>query len=227
MNLYLKKVIAIFLVLIILCTIHITCVALIFPLNGGVDTEITSVSTNDEVATTSLIDEVEHTEACTSETLVEVNTVIPETINDKTDKPAEVDKTNNPVPSDTTEYNGTSNIEDDLFYLAAAVCQEAGGSSEEIQMLVANVVVNRVNSPMYPDTIYDVLTQYMQYGTMWKYGISFPSWADDNVKNRCYDVAKRILDGERVCPENVVFQAEFVQGSGIYKQFDGFYFCYS
>lgn len=119
-----------------------------------------------------------------------------------------------------------SYTDDELFYLAAVVCREAGGSSEEIQLLVANVVINRVNSSLYPDTIYDVLTDYRQYGMMWKYGVSFPDWADQKVKDRCYSVAKRILDGERFCPENVLFQAEFKQGSGVFKEFDGFYFCY-
>lgn len=130
---------------------------------------------------------------------------------------------------ETTE--STENMKDytdnDLFYLAAAVCREAGGESEEIQLLVANVIINRVNSSIYPNTIYEVLTQYMQYGTMWKDGISFPDWADDNVKEQCYSVAQRILEGERYCPEDVLFQAEFPQGSGIYKQFgDDYYFCY-
>lgn len=119
-----------------------------------------------------------------------------------------------------------SYTDEDLFYLAAAVCREAGGASEEIQLLVANVVINRVCHSIYPDTIYEVLTQPNQYGTMCRDGISFPSWADDEVQKQCYSVARRILDGERVCPENVLFQAEFVQGSSIFKQFDGYYFCY-
>lgn len=115
----------------------------------------------------------------------------------------------------------------DLYYLAAAVCREAGGASEEIQLLVANVIINRVNSSLYPDTIYGVLTDYKQYGMMWKYGVSFPDWANQKVIDQCYSVAKRILDGERFCPENVLFQAEFEQGSGIFKQFgDEYYFCY-
>lgn len=117
--------------------------------------------------------------------------------------------------------------EDDLYYLATAVCCEAGGENEEIQLLVANVVINRVNSSFYPDTIYDVLTEYGQYGMMWEYGIEFPDWADEGVKNQCYSVARRVLEGERFCPENVLFQAEFEQGSGIFKQFgDEYYFCY-
>lgn len=134
-----------------------------------------------------------------------------------------------PVTEEITEpmEEVKSYSEDDLFYLAAAVCREAGGESEEIQLLVANVIMNRVSSSLYPNTIYEVLTQYKQYGTMWKYGISFPDWADQKVKDQCYSVAKRILEGERYCPKNVLFQAEFEQGSGIFKQFgDDYYFCY-
>jgi len=127
----------------------------------------------------------------------------------------------------TSENNNVSQPQsDDLYYLAAAVCREAGGSSEEIQLLVANVVINRVNSSMYPNTVYGVLTEYRQYGMMWKNGVSFPSWANQDTIDHCYDVARRVLDGERFCPDNVLFQAEFPQGSGIYKQYDGFYFCY-
>lgn len=116
--------------------------------------------------------------------------------------------------------------EEDLFYLAVAICREAGGESEEIQLLVANVIINRVNSSVYPDTIYEVLTQKRQYGTMWRDGISFPDWAAEEVQEQCYSVARRILEGERFCPENVLFQAEFEQGSGIYKEYPGYYFCY-
>ena len=48
---------------------------------------------------------------------------------------------------------------------------------------------------------------------------------NEEAVNDCYEIARRILEGERVCPENVLFQAEFIQGSGIYKEYDGYYFC--
>lgn len=116
--------------------------------------------------------------------------------------------------------------EDDVYYLAAAIYREAGGESDYVQLLVANVIINRVNSAMYPNTIYGVLTQRGQYGMMWKYGVSFPSGADEATKTRCYDIARRILGGERVCPENVLFQAEFPQGSGVFAKVGNIYFCY-
>lgn len=164
----------------------------------------------------------------------ETNTGETENVTDATEATTEnttvtQTETTEPVTEEATEPTEEvkNYTDDDLFYLAAAVCREAGGESEEIQLLVANVIINRVNSSIYPDTIYEVLTQYKQYGTMWKYGVSFPDWADDKVKEQCYSVAKRILEGERFCPENVLFQAEFKQGSGVYKQFgDDYYFCY-
>ena len=164
---------------------------------------------------------------------VEANgTNIPEitavaTTKDTNEKPLELRETTEPETELTTEAITETTepvtepviptepkknyTDDDLFYLAAAVCREAGGESEEIQLLVANVVINRVNSSIYPDTIYGVLTDYRQYGMMWKYGVSFPSWADQDTIDHCYDVARRILEGERVCPDNVLFQAEFEQ----------------
>lgn len=147
-----------------------------------------------------------------------------------TEPTTEIMETTEPEQEETTAVVVTepeqSYTDDELYYLAAVVCREAGGESDEIQLLVANVVINRVNSAIYPDSIYGVLTDYMQYGIMWKYGVSFPKWADQDTIDHCYDIARRILEGERVCPDNVLFQAEFEQGSGIYKQFDGFYFCY-
>ena len=189
---------------------------------SGVEANGTNIPETTAVATTKDTNEKPLELKETTEPETETSTTeAPTETTDVADEPTE--ETTEPVVSTEPEKTYT---DDDLFYLAAAVCREAGGESEEIQLLVANVVINRVNSSIYPDTIYGVLTDYRQYGMMWKYGVSFPKWADQKTIDHCYDVARRILDGERVCPDNVLFQAEFVQGSGIYKEFDGFYFCY-
>lgn len=192
---------------------------------SGVEANGTNIPETTAVATTKdtnekpleLKETTEPETELTTKALTETTDVADESTAETTEPVAE------PVIPTEPKKNYT---DDDLFYLAAAVCREAGGESEEIQLLVANVVINRVNSSIYPDTIYGVLTDYRQYGMMWKYGVSFPSWADQETIDHCYDVARRILEGERFCPDNVLFQAEFEQGSGIYKQFDGFYFCY-
>lgn len=192
---------------------------------SGVEANRTNISETTAVATTKDTNEKPLELKETTEPETELTT---EALTETTDVADEsTAETTEPVTALVIPTEPKKNYtDDDLFYLAAAVCREAGGESEEIQLLVANVVINRVNSSIYPDTIYGVLTDYRQYGMMWKYGVSFPSWADQDTIDHCYDVARRILEGERVCPDNVLFQAEFEQGSGIYKQFDGFYFCY-
>ena len=79
--------------------------------------------------------------------------------------------------------------EDDLYCLAAVICCEAGGESEEAQLMVGNVVLNRVLHKRYSDTIREVLEEPYQYGTMWKYGIKFPKWATEKTIKKCYAVA--------------------------------------
>ena len=44
---------------------------------------------------------------------------------------------------------------------------------------------------------------------------------------RAYEIAKRVLTEPSTIPETVVFQAEFSQGTGVYKYQDGIYFCYA
>lgn len=121
--------------------------------------------------------------------------------------------------------------EDDLYCLAAVIWQEAGSTycSDRLQLMVANVVMNRVDSNQFPDTIRGVITSKYAYGTMYWDGVSIPTATDSVTKSaidRCYANAKKILEGYRILPNNVVYQAGFVQGSGVYTTESGQYFCY-
>lgn len=171
------------------------------------------IDTNEEITDSSKESKkIDQTDADTS-----INDTRVDEVDETTIESANSSPINEPVKNYT---------EEDLYYLAAAVCIEAGGESEEIRLLVANVIINRVNSPIYPDTIYGVLTEYRQYGLMWKQGVSFPEWADQETIESCYAAARRILDGERFCPDNVLFQAEFEQGIGVFKKLGDYFFCY-
>lgn len=126
----------------------------------------------------------------------------------------------------------TNYTDDDLFCLAAVIWQEAGANycSDNMQLMVANVVMNHVKSPNYPDTVREVITRKGAYGTMYWDGVSLPNATDSVTKaaiDRCYKNAKKILDGYRILPDNVIYQAGFVQGSGIYACEGGIYFCYA
>ncbi len=121
--------------------------------------------------------------------------------------------------------------DDDLFCLAAVIWQEAGSTycSDTLQYYVGNVVMNRVESSEFPNTIRGVITSRGQYGTMYWNGVSIPTPQDPITEaaiERCYDKAKKILEGYRPLPKSVVYQAGFVQGSGVHSCVDGMYFCY-
>lgn len=121
--------------------------------------------------------------------------------------------------------------EEELELLACTIYCEAGSDSisDETRLMVGQVVINRVNSPDYPDTIYDVLTQRGQYGRFFWTGVVWPSRAGRSVEahavERAYDCAERVLGGEWLLPTDVIYQAGFVQGREIVASAPGFYFC--
>lgn len=118
----------------------------------------------------------------------------------------------------------------DLEMLACVIYQEAGCDwiSNETRMMVGNVVLNRVASDLFPNTIEEVLLQQGQYGEYSWTGIHWLSSAEYEpwAVARCYECAQRLLEGERVFHEGVVWQAGFIQGQGIEEYRDGIYFCY-
>ncbi|MBQ7724839.1 MAG: cell wall hydrolase [Lachnospiraceae bacterium] len=62
--------------------------------------------------------------------------------------------------------------------LACTVQAEAGNQSFTGRRLVAAVVLNRVESPMFPDTVGEVLSQKGQFSTYSKLGHTKPTWQD-------------------------------------------------
>lgn len=120
--------------------------------------------------------------------------------------------------------------EEELELLALVIYQEAGGDtcSDETRLRVGCVVLNRVDHPDFPDTIYDVVTEERAYGELYWTGPVWPkraSWEGEaDAVARSYDIAERVLEGERVLPEDVIFQSEYIMGE-IVAYSDGMYFC--
>lgn len=122
--------------------------------------------------------------------------------------------------------------DEELGILALIVYQEAGGDkvSDGTRRLVAQVFLNRVNDSRFPDSFYEVATAERQYGRLYWTGIVWPdrasSQAEAHAVERAYKIAQEVLESdEPICPEGVIFQAEFVQGD-IYAEQDGMYFCF-
>lgn len=136
-----------------------------------------------------------------------------------------------PVPAPTVEEPAPEYTDDDLRTLALIIYQEAGGDacSDETRLMVGTVALNRVASDRYPDTIQEVALQRKQYGRLHWTGLVWPERAQHpgevHAVARAYACAEQLLNGERVLPDDVVFQAEFTQGTEVVAYQDGLYFC--
>ena len=96
-----------------------------------------------------------------------------------------------------------------LDIVARVVQGEAGNCPWMHQVAVAAVVVNRVNSPYFPNTVREVVAAPGQYTTLYLSGF-------DKTSRQCYEAAKKALDGDSGVPEDVIWQAEFPQGTEVW-----------
>lgn len=133
------------------------------------------------------------------------------------------------IEIETVEATGSVEIieedpisEEDIDLLARLLYAEAGSDWIEDKTIywVGSVVLNRVNSEHYPDTLYDVIYQEGQYSCTWLGGIY------NEPTERCYRIAEDLLRNGSILPEDVLYQAEFKQGSEVYDESDNLYFCY-
>lgn len=83
------------------------------------------------------------------------------------------------------------------------------------------VVMNRVKSKNWPNTVKEVVYQKRQYAVV-------PKLYTEKIPDECYQMAKEIYrNGTPDVPANVVYQATFVQGSGDWiDPINGEHFCF-
>ncbi len=119
--------------------------------------------------------------------------------------------------------------EEDLDLLARIINAEAGCSwiPDWVQQMVGSVVLNRVNSSLFPNTIRDVIYQPGQYGPVWNGSIN------KKPSQRVINNARYILENGSVCPSNVTGQNGIITGGGLYTSYydsilgTTIYFCYT
>lgn len=125
----------------------------------------------------------------------------------------------------SVETETETETDNDLYILSHIISAEAGNCSEDMMIAVGSVVLNRVEDERFPDTIEQVVFQPGQYSPTWN-GTYYAE-----PTNEAVEVAEMLLtDGSQI-DESVVWQAEFVQGVGIYEVIDSpwgtkMYFCY-
>lgn len=115
--------------------------------------------------------------------------------------------------------------DEDLYVLSHIIQCEAGYCDREMMEGVGSVVLNRVADDRFPDSIYEVVNQQGQYRPVMSGTFQSAEPTDEVI-----DVAIDLLTNGSKFPADVVWQANFVQGTGIYKtlstSYSTMYFCY-
>ena len=109
--------------------------------------------------------------------------------------------------------------EEEIYLLGSVIRAEAGNHSFTGQKAVAEVVLNRVMSPKFPNTITEVIYQKGQFSTA-RYLSNYPPTDEQ------YEVIEAVLkESNPTLPEDVMFFATYPFRE-VYEQIGDHYFCY-
>ena len=113
--------------------------------------------------------------------------------------------------------------DEDIRVLATMVYYEAGTTTTQLREYVAQVAMNRVASSRFPNTVVGVITQRGQYSGNYASQSATDAVKSKDAKNgtyyytMCEQAAKQAMMGRVSMPANVLFQANFKQGKGVWK----------
>ena len=130
-----------------------------------------------------------------------------------------------PTPQMVDRYAEISMTESERRELASIIYLEARGEPAEGQQAVAEVVLNRVISPDFPDSVEEVLhqgegTAVPQFSTIGLLASAEPGQAQ-------YDAIDAALYGPSILPEDVVFFSRYGENDRGWGKIGGHVFCYS
>lgn len=112
--------------------------------------------------------------------------------------------------------------DEDFWYLSRVIQAESGYCSKEMMEGVGSVLINRRDSDLFPDSIRECVEQPGQYSTL--------SWLESQIPtDEVLEVTEDLLLNGSKFPTDVVWQANFPQGTEIYKtistSYSTMYFC--
>lgn len=128
-------------------------------------------------------------------------------------------------PPCNARYAGIAMSEDERRELAGIVYLESATQGLEGQQAVAEVVLNRVLSPYFPDTVRDVLhegegTGNPQFSTIIILDTALPSEAQ-------YEAVDAAVNGPNILPEDVVFFSREGENERVWGKIEDHVFCYA
>jgi len=109
-------------------------------------------------------------------------------------------------------YEGYTLTEEDIYLLACFVWAEAKDESLEVKQAVAEVVLNRLVSDQYPNTIRDVIYETELYRAVKTMG----KWGEENFDP--YIAVDAAMYGPYILPEDICFYSDWEKGQEVWGQ---------
>ena len=106
----------------------------------------------------------------------------------------------------------------EIELLAKAAFREANTLGTEGMINAVSVIINRVLSDKFPDTVYGVLSQSGQYACWNGSGIS------GTPTDEAYEAVQYVIEHGPVFPSYVLYQSERVLGDGVYSTLGNTYY---
>ena len=110
-----------------------------------------------------------------------------------------VEETNNTEISNTYSDN-------EIYELAKIIMCEAEGESQKCKEYIGQVVLNRVNSDKFPDTIHDVIFQKVNGKSQFS-PVYNGRWESEEPTQECYDAAYTVLNASEPLTEALYFES--------------------
>lgn len=132
----------------------------------------------------------------------------------------------NVIEEDESKQDIEDSNESDLYWLSHVIMAEEEGACYLNKLMCGLVVLNRVNDPDFPNTIQEVIFQKNQYASVLSVNNKDPRiYLEPNQDS--ISAAEEILSGNCsiIVPDDIVYQSEYVLGSGLYMQIENQ--CYS
>lgn len=107
-----------------------------------------------------------------------------------------------PIEDGSTYYS-----QDSLYWLSHIIFAESGNQPLDGQIAVGNVIMNRVRSPLFPNSIYDVIHQKNQFSPVRNGTISL------EPRELSVIAAKLVLDGANTAGDSLYFINPRVSGN--------------
>ena len=131
------------------------------------------------------------------------------------------------VPEESPEpgnrYAGLNISDEDVYILACLVYHEARGESFEGQVAVIEVVLNRMLSGYFPDTVEEVVFQ--KYDDVWQFSPAPYLYSAEPGKEQYLAVHTAIEEREHILSEDTVYFSTAPYNESVDKIIGNHYFC--